>query len=278
MNPLISVIIPTFNRKQTLKRAIESVKNQSYQNWELMIVDDGSTDGTIEFLKDFSDCRILSLPSSGVSRARNAGAQEARGHWLAFLDSDDEWFPHKLEKQVSLISSGEKFSLIHGEETWIRNGIRVNPKLKYKKSGGHIFKKCVEHCCISASTVLIEREYFLQKKGFREDFVVCEDYEFWLRASIEKPIGFVADALINKYGGHEDQLSRKYHSMDYFRVKALQPFLQDSRLKADEQKHVAEEILKKCEILLKGYEKHNELTQAPEVTHWQQEAQSFFNT
>ena len=278
--PLVSVIIPTFDRSSTLGRALKSVLNQKYSNWELIVVDDGSTDQTRtlydQFFKETSLTQrhdYFSIPHSGVSAARNFGAEKAKGRWLAFLDSDDEWLPEKLLKQIERLLIDETVQLLHAEEIWFRNGIRVNPKKKYKKSGGLIFRKCVDHCCVSTSTVMIGREYFLRKKGFREDFIVCEDYELWLRASLDGPFGFIETPLAIKYGGHPDQLSTQFHSMDYFRLKALFPFLKEQQLGHDDQKYVANEVLKKCEILVTGINKRKDTSRLDEILKWKLEAE-----
>lgn len=269
---MISIIIPTYNRWATLERAIRSVQAQDFQDWELILVDDGSTDETAAGLRHMQDqwqrpqaLRVFVQTNLGVSAARNRGAKEARGKWLAFLDSDDEWFPSKLTLQLQLAKSSG-LPLIHGEEIWMRNGVRVNPKLKYKKSGGQIFERCVDHCCISVTTALIDRDFFNDLNGFRDDFKVCEDYELWLRVCAKTAVGFVEAPVAIKYGGHIDQLSTQFHSMDYFRVKALVPFFKIS-------KYAAQVAATKCEILLKGYEKHREPKNANaevEVRHWHQ--------
>lgn len=270
----VSVIIPTHNRAHTLLRALESVRTQTFSNWELIVIDDGSTDGTQAVVKQWMEANetpITYLQTAdlqqgeskplGVSAARNWGARAATGEWLAFLDSDDEWLPEKLELQMGLlneVSSTEKgtWNLIHGEEIWIRNGVRVNPMKKHAKSGGRIFSRCVELCCISPSTALVKRELFDRLGGFREDFPVCEDYELWLRICSLGEVGFVETPVIKKYGGHADQLSRKYKAMDFFRVVALVPFLSSTEISEDEREAVVSSIKSRCEILLKGVAKH----------------------
>lgn len=141
----ISVIIPTFNRKDVLRRAIKSVLNQrvtgSTTPCELIIADDGSTDGTERCIREeFPAVRYLRWESQrGPSFARNRGVQEARGKWIAFLDSDDEWKPGKLQTQLSFFQDNPDMRICQTEEIWIRNGVRVNPMTKHKKHGGFIF-------------------------------------------------------------------------------------------------------------------------------------------
>src|SRR5690606_34153532 len=118
---LISVIIPTYNRYTTLLRAIQSVKNQTYQNYEIIVVDDGSTDETAD-LHDGSFSYYKLTENRGVSFARNFGAEKACGEYLAFLDSDDEWDREKLSMQVECIKRTQT-KLVHTEEIWMRNNV-----------------------------------------------------------------------------------------------------------------------------------------------------------
>ena len=279
--PLISVIIPTHNRAASLPRALDSVAQQSFTDWELIVVDDGSTDSTDAAVEEWRSRHpawlsfgSIKTSQRGVSAARNLGAAQARGRWLAFLDSDDEWLPKKLEQQLPLLAD---FKWVHGEEIWIRNGVRVNPMKKHAKSGGRIFSRCVELCCVSPSAALVERSLFLDLGGFREDFVVCEDYELWLRLSELYPIGFMPEPVLVKYGGHADQLSRRYHTMDDFRCRALLPFLESQSLCFEERLVVARTLVSKCDVLTAGYEKHGHAEKLDEVRGWRKMAVTLLN-
>jgi glycosyltransferase involved in cell wall biosynthesis len=260
---------------------VTSVIQQSYTCWELCIVDDGSNDQTGQWVRSLQ--RNLSKVThnthnkielithgkrQGVSAARNQGVSATRGDWLAFLDSDDEWLPKKLEMQMALARANPSLPLLHSDEIWVRNGVRVNPMKKHAKSGGRLFLKALPLCCISPSTAMIRRSLFNELGGFREDFPVCEDYELWLRICERHEVGFVEAPLIKKYGGHEDQLSRRYKAMDYWRVKALVPFLNSLHLNSEEQQALRHTIKKKCRILLKGYLKHNNMTNFEEISSY----------
>lgn len=277
---MISIIVPTHNRAHCLFRALDSVLAQTYQDWELIVVDDASTDHTAEAVTGWIESHKLNYrarfvrleQNRGVSAARNAGASVAKGDWLAFLDSDDEWLPHRLERQIPLQNH---FCLIHSEEIWIRNGVRVNAMKKHAKSGGQIFNRCVDICFISPSSVLLKRSVFEAAHGFREDFPVCEDYELWLRLSAQYEVGFIEEPLLKKYGGHDDQLSRSLKAMDYYRVKALVPLLESSHLQLNEKLYAAESIAQRSEVLLKGYQKHNNLTHVDQVLDWASMARKF---
>lgn len=270
-----SVVIPTFNRAHTLPRALGSVLGQSLTLWEVIVVDDGSTDTTKQVVAECaakdSRIRYVKTENRGVSAARNTGARLATGKWLAFLDSDDEWLPNKLELQDPLT---EKFAWIHGEEIWIRNGNQVNKKTKHTKGGGDVFQKAVDICFISPSTTLIRKDVFESTGGFKEDFPTCEDYELWLRLAAHYPIGFVERPVIKKYGGHADQLSTKFIAMDYYRIKALIPFINSEENSAPARKYVAEAIIKKAGILIHGYRKHDNLENLNEVQTWLEDARN----
>ena len=273
--PLISVIIPTFNRSEVFKRAISSVLAQSYKNYELIIVDDGSTDNTSsviqeifsESTKDSKNLIYCFQENKGVSAARNYGVSRSRGSWLAFLDSDDEWFEKKLELQVKKISEST-CRWVHGEEIWIRNGVRVNQRKIHQKSGGDIFCSSLNLCLVSPSTVMIDRETFINAGRFDEDFIVCEDYDLWLKLSLNNQIEFIETPLIKKYGGHQDQLSAKYKAMDFWRVKSMMRILSSEEITGEKKDQVIKVALKKCEILLNGYKKHNNMNNYDEVDHW----------
>ena len=262
---LVDIIIPSYNRRRLLKRAVSSVYNQTYQNWRLFIVDDGSTDGTSE--EDYGNKSwLLSLKQNkGVSYARNYGIKQGKAKWLAFLDSDDEWKACKLEKQIEYSYKNPNCSLIHCNELWIKNGKTLNQKKHHKKQGGRIFMSSVDLCCVSPSAALIKRKVFDEIGFFKEDFPVCEDYDFWLRCASRYSAGFLDSILVVKYGGHSDQLSKKYFAMDYWRVKALYPFLKDKNLSSEERDKVKQTLIKKTGILLKGYKKYNNFENYTEI-------------
>ena len=266
--PKFTVIIPTFNRAEVIARAVGSVLNQSFVDFELIVVDDGSIDSTRSQIEQINDERLsyFYVENSGVSAARNFGMSKAQGEWFAFLDSDDEWLEHKLQSQVDVMTRSPDIKIIHGEEIWIRNGKRVNQMKKHQKFGGWIFEKCLPLCLISPSAVTIHRSVIEDVGKFREDFEVCEDYELWLRITSKYPVEFISEPVIKKYGGHADQLSRKYVAMDFWRVKAIDELFADFAPK--QKKHARKELLIKAEILRKGYEKHGHLDKADEMKRY----------
>lgn len=261
----IDVIIPTYNRAETLDRAIRSVLNQSYQDFSLYVVDDGSSDSTQEILKAYSQVNLLTQENKGVSSARNLGVRKSHNPWVAFLDSDDEWLPHKLKSQVEFLQNDPSLRFLHSEEIWIRNGVRVNPKVKHNKSSSELKKSSLEFCLISPSTVMMKRDLFNEHQGFDETLEVCEDFDLWNKILATEEVGFLNNFVTQKYGGHPDQLSTKFVAMDYWRIKSLIGLLKLSHHDKDLQHRIKEIIQRKSEILLKGYLKHNNLEKHQEV-------------
>jgi len=136
----ISVVIPTYNRIELLKRSIDSVINQTIKPSEIIIVDDGSNDGTEAMVKkQYDSLKIIKQKNKGASAARNSGIKASSGEWICFLDSDDEWKNDKLEKQITAVANNSDYKFFHSNEIWIKNGKRINQKKKHKKYGGGIF-------------------------------------------------------------------------------------------------------------------------------------------
>ena len=252
----ISVVIPTQNRRELISRAIDSVRAQTRPAGEIIVVDDGSTDDTARFVAEtYPDVRVLRQENRGVSAARNAGIRAAEGELIAFLDSDDEWLPRKLERQIQAMETSPGALFCHTNEIWVRNGRRVNPMKKHEKFGGRIFEKALPLCVISPSSVLVDRLLFDEVGLFDESLPACEDYDLWLRVCARFPVLFVDEPLIVKHGGHEDQLSRRHWGMDRFRIQALRKILAERDL-PDGYRRAAEAMLaQKLEIFSRGARK-----------------------
>jgi glycosyltransferase involved in cell wall biosynthesis len=255
---IVSVVIPTYNRANVIQRAVDSVLVQTYKNIEIIIIDDGSTDNTKDLVKDLN-VKYIKTDNMGVSAARNLGVKLSSGDWIAFLDSDDEWLPSKLEEQINFSKEHPNLFLIHTDEIWIRNGIRVNPPKKYKKEGGDQFIPSLKLCAIGPSTSMIKKDIFLELGGFREDLLCCEDYDLWLKFTSLYEVGFVDKLLVNKYGGHDDQLSTQFIDIDYYRILSISWILENRKLSSIYRDCALKILKKKCEILIKGYIKHSNL-------------------
>ena len=254
----ISVIITTYNRRQFVERAIQSVLQQTHTADEIICIDDGSTDGTDTFVKaNFPKILYYRQENKGISNARNEGIHRSTGNWLAFLDSDDTWHPRKLEKQMKSLSASDNYLICHTNEIWIRNGRRVNQKKIHQKYGGEIYQRCLPLCIISPSSVVIHRSVFIKAGLFDETMPVCEDYDLWLRICLHFPVCFVDEPLIYKYGGHDDQLSQKYWGMDRFRIYALENILTAPGLAGENKQATIRELIKKTDVYISGCKKRN---------------------
>lgn len=266
----ISVVIPSYNRLHTLPRAIDSVLAQTLSAHEIIVIDDGSTDGTTEFIKHhytqhYPVIKLITQKNAGVSHARNRGISMASGDWIAFLDSDDIWFKHKLATQMRAIQEQPHYLLCHCDEHWIRNGKRVNPMRKHRKHGGWIFEHCLPLCAISPSAALIHQQLLTAVGVFDESLPACEDYDLWLRICAQYPALYVDQALLEKTGGHEDQLSRKYWGMDRFRLQALAKLLRSGTLKQDQYTLALTTFNDKLNIVINGSIKRDNQAQADEL-------------
>ena len=273
----VAVIIPTYNRAHTLRRALDSVLGQQPPPLEIIVVDDGSTDGTREMVapsphplpsspssqglnpgyweQKKGEIRYLFQPNRGPAAARNLGIPHARAEFIAFLDSDDEWLPGKLAAQLRFFEENPDYLICQTEEIWVRNGRRVNPMKKHKKYGGRIFEKCLPLCIVSPSAVMVRREFFDRVGLFDESLPACEDYDLWLRASARMPIGLIEKPYLIKYGGHADQRSRQFPVMDRFRIQALRKLIDSGILIPTQKEAALLEFEKKFRIVSEGAKK-----------------------
>jgi len=248
--PEVSVIIPTYNRADLLPQAVESVLSQSYTDFELIVVDDGSTDSTQEVISEHRKLKYLFQENLGVSAARNQGIRMARGRYICFLDSDDLWLNDKLKEQIRLMRDHPEIRVSYTDEIWMREGKRVNPGKRHRKYSGWILKRLLPLCLISPSSVMIERGVFAEVGLFDESLPVCEDYDLWLRIGSRMPIYLVEEPLIVKRGGRADQLSHIYWGQDRFRIKALVKLLSQDGV--GEREGVLAVLQEKCRIYGQG--------------------------
>lgn len=250
----VSVVIPTYNRAGKLLRAISSVLYQTFTDSEVIVVDDGSDDGTEEFLKPVMDhIKYIRHPDNmGVSAARNRGIKASRYPFIAFLDSDDYWLPKKLSTQMAFFEENPEAVACQTEEIWERKGIRVNPGKRHLKPSGDIFVPSLRLCLVSPSAVVLKRSLLDELGLFDEDLPACEDYDLWLRISCRYPIHLIPRHLVVKEGGYPDQLSSKVKGLDQFRIKALIKLLSGGQLTDAQRQATLEELTIKCEIYGSG--------------------------
>ncbi|MBN1849055.1 MAG: glycosyltransferase family 2 protein [Deltaproteobacteria bacterium] len=250
----VSVIIPTYNRANQVQRAVASVLSQTFNDYEIIVVDDGSSDRTNEALAPFKDhlVWITHAKNQGVSASRNTGIKASKTRLIAFLDSDDYWLPEKLDVQIRFFQENPGAVACQTEEIWIRNGRRANPRQKHLKPSGDIFVPSLKLCLVSPSAVMLKRSLLDQVGLFDEDFPVCEDYDLWLRISCRYPIHLIGRKLVVKQGGAPDQLSSSLKGMDRFRIMSMLKLIEQGRLNKDQKDAVLNELGIKCRIYGEG--------------------------
>jgi len=252
--PVVSVIIPTWNRAVKVVRAVSSVVAQTFKDMEIIVVDDGSTDETKNALLRFGPQvhYVAHATNLGVSAARNTGIGISCAPLIAFLDSDDYWLPEKLAVQVGFFTDHPEAMACQTEELWIRRGRRVNPKKKHVKPTGDIFSSSLKLCLVSPSAVMLKRSLLEETGLFDEDLPACEDYDLWLRIACRHPVHLIRQPLVVKTGGHPDQLSARYRGMDLLRIKALVKLIRSGLLSPSQLEVTLEELTLKCSIYGNG--------------------------
>ncbi len=225
--PLISVVIPTYNRVQLLLKAIGSVLSQSYSNIEVIIVDDGSTDWTKRAILSIEDPRLIyhEIPHSGhIGKVRNAGAAIAKGEWLAFLDSDDMWTPRKLEWQMESIRDSGKRWCYGKFELMDEHGKTIPPKVGvYKPASGWVAEQLLTNeVAVVICTLLLEKKLFDEISGFSTDnrLAFRGDYEFALRLALKEQAVALPNTLVRVLE-HEGRSTR---SLEYAYENSLVPY------------------------------------------------------
>jgi glycosyltransferase involved in cell wall biosynthesis len=262
VKPEVSVIIPTFNRGWIIEEALDSVFAQDFKDFELIVVDDGSTDNTRNILKSYPhEIKVIHQQNMGVSAARNQGIASASGKFIAFLDSDDLWLPKKMTTQVKFFSASPDAMICQTEEMWVRNNVRVNPKERHKKPSGLIFEPSLALCLVSPSAVMMKCSLFDEVGLFDEELPACEDYDLWLRVSCRHPVYLIDTPLIVKRGGHEDQLSRS-SGLDKYRIKSIKNIIKSNLLSKIQHRAAVQTLKEKCAIYASGCRKRGRVDEA----------------
>lgn len=260
--PPVSVIIPTYNRAKMVTEAIDSVLAQDFTGFELIVVNDGSTDETGAALAGYGErITVLTQANLGVSAARNRGIAAAAGQLIALLDSDDLWLPQKLSRQVAFFDSHPGALICQTEEIWVRNGRRVNPGKRHRKAGGDIFERSLDLCLVSPSAVMARKALFEEVGLFDESLPACEDYDLWLRVSCTFPVFLVDSPLVVKRGGHPDQLSRA-PSLDRYRVAALKKLIDSGGLDLLQARKAVDALQARCAVYASGCRKRGKREEA----------------
>jgi glycosyltransferase involved in cell wall biosynthesis len=203
-NPKVSVVIPTYNRAHLISRAIQSVLNQTYQDFEIIIVDDGSKDNTEEVVKNLNDNRIRYIrhnTNKGASAARNTGIKASKGEYIAFQDSDDKWFPDKLEQQVKAFDKvPSKVGVVYSGFYRIEGDNKIYiPSAHIAQKEGNIHNELLRRNFIGTPAVLIKKECFENAEYFDETLPALEDWNLWIELSKYYLFKYVNKPLLYSY-------------------------------------------------------------------------------
>jgi hypothetical protein len=265
--PRVSVVIPTYNRRELLRRAVSSVLRQELSDLELIVVDDASADGTGEYLLSLAaeDPRLrpllLERHLGAPGAVRNRGVEAAGASLVAFLDSDDRCLPEKLRLQVPFHqAAGVRVS--HTREVWLRNGREISQRGQKHRREGDLFAYGLKKCIIGPSTVLLDRELLLEHGGFDESLEVAEDYELWLRITARERVGYLDSELTEKHAGHGDQLSERYGRIEGFRIEALRKVITQGLLPDSRAPEARRELSRKLCIYAVGARKRGRENEA----------------
>jgi glycosyltransferase involved in cell wall biosynthesis len=241
-SPFVSIVIPTYNRARLLRRAVQSILNQTYQNFEIIIVDDCSNDNTENVVKSFPDERIRYIrheKNKGAVVARNGGIKAARGEYIAFQDSDDEWLPEKLEKQMKAFENGPPNLGVVYTSFWLIDGSTktYSPPSYVKRTEGEIHDALLEVNFIGTPTVVVKKECF-EKAGLFKSLPRLQEWDLWIRISEHYSFSHVNEPLVNAYL-QPDSISRNTNAFIIARKYILEKYF--------------EEISKKPKILRRHY-------------------------
>lgn len=278
----VSVIVPTYNRKEAVTDTIQTIFKQSYRDFELIVADDGSTDGTPMHLFDLMGAQpeaieILSRwnPGSvkpfshafcsngttvqyhyginrGLSAARNRAIRAARGEYLSFIEPDDSWEENHLSAHVDYVTEKPEVKVMRVSEVWVKDG-KPRPVRALKTPSGSIFEHSLEICPISVSAATFHRSCFAECGTFDENLPSCEEYDFWLRVSSRFEVHHVEGITLNRRTSKLPTTTSRAWSRDRFRVYALEKAFQCGHLSPEQRFMVAQEIVRKCERLVDGF-------------------------
>ncbi|MCH2233035.1 MAG: glycosyltransferase [Crocinitomicaceae bacterium] len=238
MNPLISIISPVYNCENFLDTTINSVINQTYKNWELILVNDGSTDSSAKIIQSYleKDTRIIliSKENGGQASARNFGLKKAKGEWITFIDADDIYLPNKLKLQLK---DQRKFNpdFLYGLGFYLTEKSKLCALEPYEwitgqKSGKEFFKILFSSCLVNINTVLLSRDLINRVGYFDEDEVLrgTEDWDYWLRLSRQCNSVYGSDNREVYYRIHDTNIHSQAARMKYGRLKILKKYRSDS--------------------------------------------------
>jgi glycosyltransferase involved in cell wall biosynthesis len=221
MVSLVSIIIPTYNRASYIQKALDSVFKQTYRDFEVIVIDDGSSDNTKEVLQKYGNrIRYSYQDNHGISHARNTGIRNSKGDYIAFLDSDDYWLPEKLNRQIELFHTNPEYGMVASCCASIRLDGSYRDKNRPGKSGW-ILKDLFQANFIRTSSAVIKKDCFDRVGVFDEQLKECEEYDLWLRIAAQFPIGFINESLA-VYVDNPDGVSTDSLTGRLYRLKVLE--------------------------------------------------------
>lgn len=262
----VSVVIPTYNREKTILRAVRSVLDQTYTNLEVLVIDDGSTDGTANIVNSIQDDRVkyvIMEQNGGPSMARNAGVQMAEGEWIAFLDSDDCWHKNKLEIQIKYIKDNPQYSLVYCMSmNYFQSGaalvVPVEPLPAVME--GKMLPTLLQRNVVDTPTMFMNRECFLNIGGFDVTYKALEDWEFMIRFAKAYEIGYIPEVLMDSYmlnDGVSSNVGAYFEGrckiLSQYRTEMMQGGILESVMRDILQKAQAEGILETVKKMMMLY-------------------------
>ncbi len=230
-SPKVSVVIPTYDRAGIVIRAIQSVLTQTYQNLEIIVVDDGSRDNTCEVIERLHDPRVRYIrhdANQGGSAARNTGIEVAAGEYVAFLDSDDEWLPEKLEKQVRLLQGSDSSVGAVYTGLIVINEHKEKANITIPKYRGAILGELFSANRVgTASSVMVRRECFSRVGAFDSAMVSCQDWDMWIRLSKYYKFDFVPESLVYYHLGDNGRITKNWRAVEDGHLRIVEKYLKD---------------------------------------------------
>src|SRR5262249_1621023 len=205
--PTVAAIIPTFNARAFVARGLDSVLAQTVPLDEVVVADDGSTDGTADFVEERygGRVRVLRLPRHNVGRARNQAVHATRADWLAFLDADDTWMPEKNRRQLDHAAAHPEIAWISSDGAFVEEGRVLRPSWlsdyfdPVRPLQGGLYALLAERCFVLISSMMVRRDAFVDAGGFRDDMPNALDWDLWFRLAARQPGAVIAEPLIHYF-------------------------------------------------------------------------------